>query len=218
MSEEAIAKKGYVYEFLDENENILYIGSTGNIANRMKQHFSLKRNVKMGVKEYDSVKTVQYAECDSRNGASIAEIYLIQKYHPCLNTEYSEWGETSIVSLDERKLKWESKTPAEFLAKPKKDEKSNKADKATPSTQRTSAVTCLFPNYHVRHGKESNLVKYKVAIWLIAHPELLFKNIGTEEEWDWATNLSMSLIQREFEKDGYVFEENIYDSERGGTL
>lgn len=211
MSEEAIKKKGYVYEFLDENENIVYIGSTGNIKYRMKQHFTIKRNGKMGKKEYDSVKTVQYAECDSRNGASIAEIYLIQKYHPCLNTEYSEWGETSIVSLDEKKLKWESRTPAEFLenCRPKKDEKA-KVEKATPAIQKPiRAVTYLFPNCHVRKGKESWKIKNLVSWYLNTHTEeAMMKNIGTDEEWGWALDDFKKALLLEMRARGCRFEDD----------
>lgn len=201
---EAIKKKGYVYEFLDEKENIVYIGSTGNIVNRMKQHFTIKRNGKMGAKEYDSVKMVQYAECDSRNGASIAEIYLIQKYHPSLNSEYSEWGETNIVRLDERKLKWERKTPAEFFKeKPRKVKKAN-VKKTTPTTQKPiRAVTYFFPQYHIRHGKESQIVKEKVGMLLFTYAEeMMRKNIGTDEEWEWSRDWFMERLQRELRMNG----------------
>ena len=35
-------RKGYVYKFIDEKDNVLYVGKTVNMEQRMKNHFSKK--------------------------------------------------------------------------------------------------------------------------------------------------------------------------------
>lgn len=50
--------KYIVYHFLDENNNLLYIGSTTNIVSRIKDHFRIKK-----MKEVRKIVVYEMAAC-----------------------------------------------------------------------------------------------------------------------------------------------------------
>ena len=105
---------GFVYKFLNENGEVIYIGSTGDMTKRMYKHFHDKSNGKMNKREYDSVKTVSFCKTKSRNDAYILEIVLIQKYKPSCNTASVKDGEVSFSGIDESNFVWETKDPKHF--------------------------------------------------------------------------------------------------------
>ncbi len=74
--------KGYVYRFLDKNEEIIYIGSCGNLYKRLRQHFE---HGHLGDYCYNQVLYVDYAEFRSRTEAYMYEQYEITKYQPEFN-------------------------------------------------------------------------------------------------------------------------------------
>lgn len=74
----------YVYRFLDTAQNIIYVGRTININNRIKSHFArghLPREC------YDSVKVVEYMEVNTEADSILVEQYFINKYHPKYNKQ-----------------------------------------------------------------------------------------------------------------------------------
>lgn len=68
--------KYYIYKYVINNE-IVYIGQTANLENRIKQH------------ENDKLKNLQaiiyYFECNNKTAANSWEYNLINKYHPKYN-------------------------------------------------------------------------------------------------------------------------------------
>lgn len=79
----------YLYKFLDYDENIIYIGKTGNLLKRMKQHFF---NGHLEKECYENVSRIFFFEIDGKTNQEMMETFLINKYHPKYNTDkkYSE--------------------------------------------------------------------------------------------------------------------------------
>ena len=57
-----INRKGYVYKFIDEKNNVLYVGKTVNMDARMKQHFSQKSHLH-GSGLYEQIQRIEYMTC-----------------------------------------------------------------------------------------------------------------------------------------------------------
>ncbi|MDO5403772.1 MAG: nucleotide excision repair endonuclease, partial [Eubacteriales bacterium] len=75
----------YVYKFIDDTSNIIYIGKSDNLTNRMKQHFSSRGHLPSAC--YDSVVKVFYSVLPTKCDADILETFLINKYSPKYNTD-----------------------------------------------------------------------------------------------------------------------------------
>lgn len=74
--------KGYVYRFLNADEEIIYIGSCGDLFKRLRQHFE---HGHLGDYCYNQVLYVDYAEFRSRTEAYMYEQYEIAEYQPEFN-------------------------------------------------------------------------------------------------------------------------------------
>lgn len=76
--------KYYIYRFLNENNEVIYIGRTNNIVSRIATHFSSQGHLPQEC--YDEVKRVDYLELKTKNDMKIKELYYISKYKPIFNT------------------------------------------------------------------------------------------------------------------------------------
>jgi predicted GIY-YIG superfamily endonuclease/DNA-binding XRE family transcriptional regulator len=65
-----------------------YVGKTKNVGTRLKQHFYVPRQGKLDDKFYDQVDSVDLYWFDSMKVATVAEIYLITRLRPEMNTVY----------------------------------------------------------------------------------------------------------------------------------
>lgn len=108
--------KGYVYEFLDSNSTIIYVGSTGNIKSRIRHHFRVKNNGKMGEDEYNKVDNIRFARFCSRTEAFVVEAFLINVLSPVYNTRLAENASLSIVNIEINNIPWETMTKDEWMA------------------------------------------------------------------------------------------------------
>ena len=73
----------YTYRFVDTNENVIYVGYTGQtMAKRISQHFTKGHLPK---KCYKSIARIDYIKWDSKSDAQVMEVYYINKYHPKFN-------------------------------------------------------------------------------------------------------------------------------------
>ena len=82
-------RKGYVYRFLGEKNEVLYVGKTTNMKIRMNDHFHNKNNHlrKMGKDDlYDKVCKIEYITCKDEFTALQKELYYINLYKPRYNT------------------------------------------------------------------------------------------------------------------------------------
>ena len=69
----------YVYRFLDSKGNIIYVGKTVNIDNRMQNHFTKGHLPK---ECYNSVAKIEYQKYKTESDSLIMETYYITKYSP----------------------------------------------------------------------------------------------------------------------------------------
>lgn len=70
----------YVYRFWNNEDEIIYIGRSKNLSNRLNNHTHLPREC------YDSVCKVEYCKLTSDDESAIYERYLINKHSPKHNT------------------------------------------------------------------------------------------------------------------------------------
>jgi predicted GIY-YIG superfamily endonuclease len=93
--------KNCVYRFLNTDSNIIYVGRTSNIAERMRQHFCYGGHLSNEC--YGRTNKIEYIECNSHNEACILEIYLISKYKPKWNKSFNNDSDlsNSILHINE---------------------------------------------------------------------------------------------------------------------
>ena len=72
----------YIYRFLDSKGNIIYVGKTVNMDNRMQNHFNKGHLPK---ECYNSVAKIEYQKHKTESDALIMETYYITKYSPKYN-------------------------------------------------------------------------------------------------------------------------------------
>ena len=79
-------RKSYCYRFLDEKNNILYVGKTVNMHNRMKNHFSRKSHL-ANTDLYNQVQRIEYITCKDEFQSLQHELYYINLYKPKYNSQ-----------------------------------------------------------------------------------------------------------------------------------
>lgn len=92
----------FLYRFLDKFNNIIYIGRTNNIKNRMSQHF---KNGHLPEECYNSIYKIEYAEIKTYVEMCIYEIYYINKEFPIYNKKSKDSTQKEInIKLPE--IEW----------------------------------------------------------------------------------------------------------------
>ena len=87
----------FIYRFLDELNQVIYIGKTINLANRIKSHNHLPKEC------YANTKKIEFLPLCTKADQDVAEHYYIQKYQPVYNTFQIKRKLTfSIPFLDEQ--------------------------------------------------------------------------------------------------------------------
>ena len=173
-----IKKVGYVYKFLNELNEVVYIGSTGNIGNRMYNHFYAPvghraKKMQDGLKQ---VKEIYYCKLPSRNDALIVETILIHKYKPVLNTESVSDGAVSVAKFDEGSVEWNVKTPQDFERK-RNDAKSGITEQKKANYQVFNALRELFPNADLRKGSVTEKQKFILFAAFMSDGEYWFPRL-----------------------------------------
>ena len=93
----------YTYRFVDTNENVIYVGYTGQtMAKRISQHFTKGHLPK---KCYKSIARIDYIKWDSKSDAQVMEVYYINKYHPKFNKLDKQGDRLNIQIGDEKEWK-----------------------------------------------------------------------------------------------------------------
>lgn len=77
----------YIYRFLNNQNEIIYIGRTKNIKQRMEHHLGNRSHLNVNV--YKELNSIEYCKLNNSNEMYIYEIYLINKYSPKYNTQYN---------------------------------------------------------------------------------------------------------------------------------
>lgn len=90
----------YVYRFINDVGDIIYIGKTNNIAKRIEtQHFSQQGHLPREC--YMETSKVEYSQFKSDNMMRIYEIYLISTHRPMYNQEFNYRDEGMDIALPE---------------------------------------------------------------------------------------------------------------------
>lgn len=93
----------YTYRFVDTNENVIYVGYTGQtMAKRISQHFTKGHLPK---KCYKSIARIDYIKWDTKSDAQVMEVYYINKYHPKFNKLDKQGDRLNIQIEDEKEWK-----------------------------------------------------------------------------------------------------------------
>ena len=80
-----IQRKGFVYKFISDKNQLLYVGKTVNMDARMKQHFSKKSHL-FGSGLYEQIQRIEYMTCKNEFEALQKELMYINFYKPKFNT------------------------------------------------------------------------------------------------------------------------------------
>lgn len=95
--------KYYVYRFLNKYEEVIYVGRTNNISNRIKQHLSSGH---LPSDCYSLINKIEYIELETFTDILIYEIYYINKYLPIYNTrDKDELRKETTITLPEKQWK-----------------------------------------------------------------------------------------------------------------
>lgn len=74
-----------VYRFYGENDVLLYVGKSTNIAQRVASHFSGDHNTSKGVRISESLRRIEYTETAGELGALLLELRQIKTLSPLFN-------------------------------------------------------------------------------------------------------------------------------------
>lgn len=80
-----IQRKGFVYKFISDKNQVLYVGKTVNMDARMKNHFSKKSHL-FGSGLYEQIQRIEYMTCKNEFEALQKELLYINFYKPKFNT------------------------------------------------------------------------------------------------------------------------------------
>lgn len=107
----------YLYQMLNDNNEIVYIGQTGDLDRRIKQHciFIDEEMVLTGLEDkylhtiipYEhlcEIKKVLYTKVENKYISSIYEVHLIAKYMPIYNSQFKYY---TLKLFDLPELEWQ---------------------------------------------------------------------------------------------------------------
>lgn len=90
----------YVYRFKDINDNVIYIGYTGQqLSERINQHWTKGH---LDKKCYDSVAKIEYQKYKTKSDAQIMEVIYINKYKPFYN-KLNKQNDNITINIEEEK-------------------------------------------------------------------------------------------------------------------
>lgn len=96
-------KKYYIYKFLNDDQEVLYVGKTTNLKDRMFKHF---HSGHLSPECYSEVSSIRYIECKTDLEMTIKEIYFIDKYKPKYNSVFvNDESMDPIKEFDD--IKWD---------------------------------------------------------------------------------------------------------------
>ena len=107
QKERGVYTMNYIYRFLDKDGNILYIGRTIHMHERMDLHFGRQTIPRKQVPESDAWKVVkvEYTEVESKVDAALLEAYLIAVNRPQYNRHWV-YKEKPTFVLEYGDLEW----------------------------------------------------------------------------------------------------------------
>lgn len=135
----------YIYKFLNIHDDVLYVGRTANIQQRLKhQHFT--KNGHLPQTCYDNTHRIHYAEVASLNEAKTYELYYIERYKPQYNTVDTQGG---VFTFELQELIWKNAAQPSILT----TSRLTKQDILShiEQFQHVIAQECQYTAAHLRH-------------------------------------------------------------------
>lgn len=77
-------RKGYIYRFIDKNNNVIYVGKTVSMKSRMAQHFTKGH---LSKECYDNVCKIEFIEVNDEVTALMLEVGYINLHKPQFNKD-----------------------------------------------------------------------------------------------------------------------------------
>ena len=104
----------YLYKFLNDEDEVIYVGKTINLDRRIEVH---KSSHTSNIEDFDiQVSKIEYVKFETQYKVSIYEIHYIAKYKPRYNIEFnSECGELFDLPELEWKPHYKKRDIAQFL-------------------------------------------------------------------------------------------------------
>lgn len=101
--------KGYVYQFISNDNEPMYIGLTQDMRSRMNRHKgnATMRDGCIPEEAFAFLKECVYTETESMADAIVLEAYLIAKYKPSYNKEYVTDDELTL-EMDISRYEWKN--------------------------------------------------------------------------------------------------------------
>ena len=109
-------QKFYLYRFLDDNKNVLYIGRTNDIYRRIvTEHFTTNTHLRNEC--YFQTKSVEFAEFDNESEQVAYEAILINKEKPRYNTQFKDSAQFDITlpKIEWLPFKWDFEGQMEIM-------------------------------------------------------------------------------------------------------
>lgn len=97
----------YIYKFLNNNNEVLYVGKSKDIISRIANHKTLLNS------QYDEVETIEFASVKNKIEMDIYELYYINKYSPKFNKKDNFKCDVSGLNLSDLDFKF--KVNKDFL-------------------------------------------------------------------------------------------------------
>ena len=101
----------YVYRFLNNEGDIIYIGKARNLKRRFKTHNHLPEEC------YNEMVSIQYIQLKNNDESAIYERYLINLINPKYNTEYKNNSEFCFSLPDQEWKVWNDNNDTEIVSK-----------------------------------------------------------------------------------------------------
>jgi predicted GIY-YIG superfamily endonuclease len=188
-----------IYQFLNKDEEVIYVGITSNIKGRIRsQHFTEGGHLPKDC--YEEAQMVVYSECLSHDDARIKERYLINTLHPKFNTMMNNASKFNFV-IDDFQWKYIAIDKSKIDQGPKR---------GIPKEINQYLKFCKTKRRHP-HGTSQDQEEKRLADWAIEfaievgsfeHPKAdAIKSIpdffawrrGSSEEWAYAYSKFVEL-------------------------
>lgn len=111
----------YVYKFIDKEDNVIYIGKTKNIHNRIKQH---KENGHLSKECYENIFKIEYTKLTNSHDMNFLEVAMIKDIKPKYNKVDN--NDVSISFITNKRFFWEEYNDHPFVKTVQELEKSER--------------------------------------------------------------------------------------------
>lgn len=93
-----LPRKPGVYQFLNANREVLYVGKATNLRSRVRSYFSSDRRKKV-TQLLKETKFIEFTVCEVPLKAEVLEVHLIHRHQPRFNKQAANWNKYVYLKL-----------------------------------------------------------------------------------------------------------------------